>query len=314
MSQSTPSTPDWSGKTEFDNRIKAFSEALRADEFKVRDILAELGADGQSEQSLTIIDNDEFLPFGDLRYAFVDKTNTVKLAVLRAAQPHLRGSTSLEVKSTTNGDGLADVANAVKDMVASNRRKEDMNVEELLKMLEEGATEVEEILSKRTRGRPCVIFDSSGNVDVAASLPLVKIARKQPTKEQHRVGRKFVRVYRVGTYPDCMLDESPFHKGNVLVDGYCSETETDWNGISQEARVLAHIQLFHCEKARPTNRELKQICKDAKEGSEHFRKEYGKADMLYDEMNGRNELPKLKISTNGVKKASYTGHVDRAGM
>ena len=88
MSESTPSTPDWSGKTEFDSRIKAFSEALRVDEPKVREILAELGADGETEQSLTIIDSDEFLPFGDLRNAFVDSTHLVKLAVLRAAQPH----------------------------------------------------------------------------------------------------------------------------------------------------------------------------------------------------------------------------------
>lgn len=314
MSQSTPSTPDWSGKTEFDSRIKAFSKALRVEEDKVREVFTDLGVDGKTGQSLTIIDSDEFLPFGDIRNAFVDDKKLVKLAVLRVAIPHLRGKTELEVKPTTNGDPLSEVTGSIKEMVASNRRKEDMSDADLLKLLEEGATEVEDILSKRTRARFCIIFDSNGNVNVEDSLPLVKLARKQETKDQHSIRGKFVRVYRVGTYPARMLNESPFNRGHVLVDDYCADSETDWTGVCHEARVLARIQLFHCEKGRPTTRELKQICADAKQGVKHFRDEHGKAALLYDEMNSKSELPKLKIPTDGVKQTAYSGHVDRAGL
>ncbi len=304
----TPSVPTW--KTEFNERIKAFATAIGVEEPKVRESLAELGADGKSEQSLIIIDNDDFTPIGDLRGVFVD-TKLTRLGQLRAGLPHLRGATRIndDVAESTNGkDSLGEVAGAIKDMVASNRPKSDWSDRELLETYDEDATEIAEVLRKRSKARYCIVFKKDGTVNVEVSLGLLRTAKRQPTSDEHRVDGQAVRVYRPGEFLAKALDESPFAPGVVLVSDYCSTSDTDWTGVSYKRRVMIRLHIQKVETAQLSTREMQRICKDAHGmGDEQFDSEYSKAAMIYAELEEQDKLPKLKIMPSEIKPTGRTG-------
>lgn len=306
---STPIVPTW--QAEFNSRIAAFSEALGIEETKVREALAEYGADGERSQSLDIIDSDDALPMAELFKMFVD-SGLVKKGTLRIAVPHLRGSTSLEEAScTTNGETseLGQVVGAIKDMVASNRPKSDWSDEELLKAYDETSTEIWEVLRKRSHGRPFVIFNGDGTVNIDESMKLLKLAKKQPTKDKHRVNGKLVSVRRAGEFLAKLLNESPFARGMALVDGYCSETDTDWNGVCDEARVICHLHAFKIESAKLSKREMKAIAATAQDLAT-LRGELAEAALMYDELSEQDSLPKLKIREDQTRPTPYTGKTD----
>lgn len=319
MSENTQSTSvpnEWLGKTEFDNRIKAFSEQLKVAESVVREIFAEeFGIDGSDNRSLDAIDSDEFTPFGDLRQEFVEKKKVAKLAMLRMAMPHLRGKTALNDVSHVNNaehNGLGDVADAIKSMVAANRPKDQLTDRELLEQLSFETPEIAKIILNRTHSRPCIVFDTNGSVDVETSLELTKIAKRQNTNNEHVINGRHVRVYRAGQFPPIPLDESPFDVGVPLVSGYCASSGTSWGpNASLEDRTIARIHWQYCENRNLSKMELQKLCSDAHNPMKNMRKEYGKAALIYDEMKQEERLPTLKIYNQGRAREIK---IDRAGM
>lgn len=288
---STPNVPTW--QAEFNQRVQTFSEAIGVEEAAVRKALSEYGADGQSAQSLDIIDSDEALPMSELFQMFVDSGLTQK-GKLRIAVPHLRGKTSLEDVEVTANGGFTEVAGAIKDMVAANRPKADWTDDELLRAYDETSSEIWDILRKRSHGRPFVIFNSNGTVNIEESAKLLKIAKRQPTANRHKINGKLVHVFRAGDFLERMLDESPFCRGISLVDGYCSESDTNWTGISDEARIICHLHAFKVETSKLSKREMRQIAKLAQDLSS-LREELPEASLMYDELKEQDSLPKLKI-------------------
>lgn len=304
---STPIVPTW--RAEFDSRISAFSEALGVEEAKVREVLTDYGADGETSQSLDIIDNEQALPMAELFQMFVDSGLTKK-GRLRLAVPHLRGSTTLEEPSTTTeSEYLGTIAGAMKDIAILNRPKSDWSDRELLEAYDEDSSEVWEILRKRSHGRPFVIFAGDGTVNIDESLKLLKIAKKQPTTNKHRVNGKLVSVRRAGEFLTRMLNESPFCRGLALVDGYCSKSDTNWDGVCDEARVICHLHAFKVETAKLSKREMKAISKTAKDLAA-LRDELSEAALMYDELKEQDSLPKLKIREDKVRSEPYSGKID----
>ena len=307
---STTSVPTW--KTEFDERIKAFAEAIGLDEAKVRETLKGYGADGESSHSLDMIDSEEALPMQELFTLFVD-SGLVPKGRLRLGVATLRGKTHLEEAATTNGDSdLGEVCGAIKDMVASNRPKSDWSDEELLKVYDQDATEAADILRKRTHGRPCIVFHRDQSVNVPASLKLVKTAKRQPTSNQFVWEKKPVRVYRAGDFLAKPIDESPFFPGIALVDGYCSQSGTDWSGIDHKTRVLVRIYVRDIETAQLSKMQMKEICTTAAkdEGMKAFEFFYPEALLRYEELESQDKLPKLKIMPDEVRPEPYDGGRD----
>ncbi len=290
------STP-W--KDEFAKRVAAFAEAIGVEKAEVLKILAELGANGETEQSLTIIDSEDFLPMQDLFKAFVDSGLTKKSQV-RLGVTHLRGKTTPDASNTSNGSSIVE---AVGKIVAGNKPKSDWTDTELLAQLDEDTTEIAQVLSTRTKGRPCIIFLGNGVVNVEASLPLVRLAKRQPTHDTHSVGGKLVRVFRAGKFLDKPIDESPIYPGEALVDGYCAKSGTYWNDVSHEARVLIRLQVTKVEyNSALSKRSLLHLCVEAKKGAKSFRVFNEESAMLYDELAARDELPKLKIFSDQARE------------
>jgi len=303
MSDTT--VPVW--KTEFEKRVEAFATAIRLDAAKVREILAELGADGESETSLTLIDSDEYLPFGDIRAAFVDPGHT-KIGILRVAMPHLRAKTNAEQASATTGNGDS----AIHELIKSTRPKSEWSDEELLNVYDETSTDVADIIGKRTRGRPCIVFQKDGSVDVEVSLKLIKIAKRQPTQETHKLDNgRLVTVYRPGVFLAKALEESPFFPGVALVDGFCSKSGTQWNGVETRDRVLCRLHAQSIETAALTKLQMSELCNAARTDP-HFDDMVAEAVALYEKLEAQDKLPKLKVFPDDVKQGRYSGKFDTA--
>jgi hypothetical protein len=305
MSDTPVVVPVW--KIEFDKRVEAFAKAIRLDEPKVREILEELGADGAEESSLTILDSDEYLPFGDLRAAFVDPKHT-KIGILRMAMPHLRAKTHSEPASATTGNGDS----AIHELIKSSRPKSEWSDEELLNAYDETATDVAEIIGKKTRGRPCIVFQKDGSVDNDISLKLIKIAKRQPTQETHTLDNgKLVFVYRPGEFLAKALEESPFYPGVALVDGYCSKSGTQWNNVDLRNRILCRLHAAQIETAALTKLQMADLCKSAWEGH-GFDDIVAEAVALYEKLEAQDKLPKLKVFASDAMQNRYNGKIDRA--
>lgn len=302
MSTHTKSISAWE-KT-FNERVSAFAEAIKVDEKVVREKLASFGADGKDEQSLTIIDSEEFLPIRELFEAFSDAGLTSR-GSLRIGVKQLRGSGwSPETSSEPN------LATAFNRFVESHRPKSDLSDDELISRYTEDDTEVAEILRKRTHGRPCIVFNVDGSVNNDLSLKLIRIAKKQTTPAQYVADSGIAyRVLRAGTFPVKPVDESPVCPGVSLIDGYCPDSETNWTGIPLDCRILARLYILSQMGGRLTNREMKHLAKDAALGVDLFRKEYPSVALRYDELRETGKLPDLKISPNAE---SETGKVDTA--
>lgn len=285
------STPTW--KTELNKRIEAFSSAIGVDESKAREILGELGVK-DDEQSLTIVDSDEFLPFGDLRQKFVEEHKVTQIARLRMGMPHLRARTTIEEVKETNGGDLALVLAKLSD---SNRPIAKWTDGELLACLDEEEDEVIKALASRTKGRPCIVFNpKDGLVNVPISLTLIRTAKKQATSRVYQHDGEAVTVRPVGEFPRKPIDESPFYPGVPLVNGYCSKSDTNWLDVDFVARVLVRVYVLHIDTGKISVQNMKTLRDAALKGEGHFRKEYSKTALIYDELAEKDALPKLKVN------------------
>lgn len=307
----TPAVPT---QSELDSRISAFADALNCKEETVRKALAEVVELDRSDQALSIFDDEELLTFGDLAKHFV-QPGLCKVAVLRLAMKHLRGQTELKKPNGQSSDGIAELAEAVSSMAKSNRPIENWSDRELLEQYGEGNLKVCKELSDRAHARHCIVYTDSteASLDMDSSLQLLKLARKQPTPEKWRVNGQLRTVRRPGSFLARTLEESPFYRGIALAMGYCSQSDTDWKGIDHETRVLVRLHVDKVETTGLSKREMKRICSDAHGMSaDEFISEYSEAQLMYEELEAQDKLPKLKIMPSDVKSQPFSGKRDNA--
>lgn len=301
QSTSAPENP------EFTRRVKAFCDATKIDFDVAAGKLMELGVDPADADCITIMDSDKFLTVSDIFGAFVD-SGLAKIAKVRLGIPHLRGNTH-----TDDPQPVVDLATVITKLADANKKVEDMSVEELLSRYDEGNVSVCERLNKVTHGRPCIILNSDGTINKEESIKLAKTATKQPTSDRHMVGGKVVCVYRAGSEMQILpLDESPFYPTVILVNGICSKSTTDWNGIDHECRVIARIHVCEVENTKLSKMELKKICDDARIGVDHMRQVYSEAAMIYDKLKLTNMLPSLKTFSKDIKTSVNSLNIDKA--
>lgn len=285
----TPVVEPW--QEQLNLRISKFAEALELPIAEVKSVLRELGVKEEKESSLTILDDDTLLTMGDLFEKFVDSKMTDK-PTLRMAVTALRAKSNAPVDrtillSSDTPAGISEIVNALKS-------KDQWTNQELLAAYGEEDPDIASILSKRSHGRAFIIFNNDGTVNLMESLKLLNIAKRQQTPDTHLVNGALCRVYRAGKYPAKALEECPFCPGKTLVDGYCAETDTDWNGISHDCRVLAAIQFRIVEKGRQlTTDQYQSII--AERNFDAMCKKFKKAALAYNDLKEQDQLPKLKV-------------------
>jgi len=146
--------------------------------------------------------------------------------------------------------------------------------------------EIEEHLNKITKGRPAIIFDKEGRVDVEKSLYMVRKARHQETPSTFIIRQEMHKVYRVGEWPLEVFFECPIHSHILLMDGYCDECGMKWNVDDYEKNSF--LRLISERESEVDIRLYKKM--DMNELIENFPKTFLKFKDLKDE----GKLPSLK--------------------
>jgi len=104
--------------------------------------------------------------------------------------------------------------------------------------------QIEEELLKRSKCRPCILFNDDGKVLVTESLDLLKQARHTSTPSSYLVGKKLYKVYKVGDFPGDITYECPIHSNILLVNGYCEECGLKWDNFEENKRKYIFLRLL----------------------------------------------------------------------
>lgn len=293
-------------KNVLEQRIQSFSETTGLSVETTRDALKKLGiddsTDATTERSLTLLENRDFLSFADLCEVFID-TKLITKPVLRMGIPVLAGTTDSPSTEVSTEEKLI---STLSQMAENSKTIDKMTDRELLEKYSERDSRIAKELAERTKGKPCIVFDFGDNVNIEVSLELIKLTKTSPkTISTYPVRGKLHKVYRAGFYPEKPLEESPFYSGEILVNGYCEKSDTDWSNHSTESRILARLQVSIMKNISESDyRDIFETSLNV----DTFRKKYRKAAMCYDELNEADALPKLKIRQSQINK------VDTAGM
>jgi len=94
-----------------------------------------------------------------------------------------------------------------------------------------------------------------------------------------------------------------------LVNGYCSQSGTDWSAVKHKNRVLVRIYSHDIETTQLTKMQMKSIAYDAQ--ISHFAEKYPEAVLRYEELELQDKLPKLKILPNEVRNISCNKRTDQ---
>lgn len=291
MSTNTPIVPTW--KVEFGERLAQFAKAVGLPAEVVTERFKKLGLDGTSEEQLDWLGNDDILKFGDLRASFED----VGIARLRAGMMSLRPK-GADQQAEVHEDSLPAT---LAELIKSQRPKSDWTTEELLSKYDRDTPEIAEVLRKRYHGHRCIVLNPDETVNKEVTLRVMRAARKQPIPEIYIDGGVAYRCVRPGDWPVEYVDASPFFPTVPLVNGYCPESDTNWADVDRECLLLAHIYATRID-TKLTKHAMKAVCQDAKKGATAFRKEYPRAGAIYDELQNRDELPKLRINPRVTPK------------
>lgn len=156
----------------------------------------------------------------------------VKVARFKAGWAFLKGKST----PTNRSDDIA-------KLIENFRPIGQFSDEELLRRYQEDApTEILEELAKRSHKRSFVVFKAGLNeIDVKASLELLRIARRQETPNTYLVNNQLTRTYRVGEFPMTYVEECPIHSQVILTNDYCEQCENSWSEITTEQRILVRV-------------------------------------------------------------------------
>lgn len=311
MSNSTNPT-----SVEVSKRLSEFSEVIGLDFDTVTKVFRDsLGVDAQNEPniSLEVLDNEEFLTFGDLAKYF-NGDRGVPLPKLRLAIRKLRPKTSNvsdESNTKTPISAVDKLAESVQAMVTSHRTRSEWTDRELLESLSREEVDIAKILFDRSHGRRFVVFTRrTDSIDVDSSLEMLKIAKRQATDEYWEINGVSVRLYRAGDFPSLVFEESPLVPGVALADGYCMKSKTNWTNIDRPSRVF--VRLCVMDDPKMSKRDQRSLFNLAKKGFNALKEEYPEIALQYDELDEVDNLPKLTVNSSSVDiKSQSSTRIDR---
>lgn len=111
--------------------------------------------------------------------------------------------------------------------------------------------QVEEELTKRSKGRPCIIFVNN-EINLEVSLELLRQARQMGTPTTYFVKNETVKVYKIGDFPMEMFYECPVHSHVLLVNGYCEECGLVYKDYEKEKEKYIFMRMIsEIEKIQP---------------------------------------------------------------
>lgn len=166
--------------------------------------------------------------------------------------------------------------------------------------------ELENAVSKRLReiggNKRFIVFKSDGTVNAPESNKMLEFLRRQhPEVETTVINGVPTRFYRLGEVPPGtnLAEENPIFAGRPLRDGVCDQLNRSWQGVPLAVRQLIYLAVNRTgEMSRtplvPNAHAILDLALDA-DAERKIRQRVSKASLLWDDLNAKDELPKLRI-------------------
>ena len=204
----------------------------------------------------------------------------------------------------------------------SATRVDSMSVKGLLEHYDprEPTNKVGTRLVKISKGKRCIVFTPDGKVDVEASEVLVNEVRDGfPERPNYTSGTGAPRkLYRVGERPGQYANENPCYPGRMLrPDGTCDQTNRSWNGVSTTVRQIIYLAItdtheLKIDQVNDAHGVLDLAVADGAEGK--LRHRYPQTSVLFDELQGKDDLPSLKIPLRSSASGAGASNRDDTGF
>lgn len=273
--------------TILNSRISAASEILKAyikedTEETLKKILFEMGID-DSPVGFEILSSPttEFNDFVSAIVAILGQEKNIPSPRLKLAWATLNEPKQEKPEATKpTSDNISELLKTLKPVGGYS------DIELLEAYGKDSLPEVEEVLKKRCKDRPCIVFLEDGKIDVENSLYMLRKARYQETPSTFIIRGEMKQIYKVGEFPLDVLFECPIHNNVLLVDGYCEECGTTYD--TKDVDRLTFLRLIKENIPTETPRLYRELKFD--ELSQTFPKIFLKFKQLKDE----DKLPSLK--------------------
>lgn len=273
--------------TIFNSRISAASEILKAyikedTEETLKKVLFEMGID-DSPVGFEILSSPttELNDFVSAIVAILGQEKNIPGPRLKLAWAILNEHKQEKPAPTKpSSDNISELLKTLKPVGGYS------DIELLEAYSKDSLSEVEDVLRKRCKDRPCIIFLEDGKVDVENSLYMLRKARHQETPSTFLIRGEMKQIYKVGEFPLDVFFECPIHNNVLLIDGYCEECGTTYD--TKDVDRLAFLRLVKDNIPTETPRLYRELKFDTL--SQTFPKIFLKFKQLKDE----DKLPSLK--------------------
>lgn len=135
--------------------------------------------------------------------------------------------------------GAAELALAIGQVTGLSDRVLLMNYDPM------GRDDIVRELDARARQKPFIVFVDKAALTIDPKLSLEFLALIKQGVDVGgftTIGGRTVELYRSGALPDRALEICPIH-GCHLINGFCSQCHQSWEGVGEEMRKLAFLQI-----------------------------------------------------------------------
>lgn len=200
------------------------------------------------------------------------------------------------------------------DLIKSQRPLPQRSDEEILKeYITTDREDLESELQRRAKNRPFVIMkeDSKNEVDIDASLVMLKKARKEIIPSSYQTAnKKLIRIYKIEEYhkDNRVRNDSPIRPGVTLFDGFCPVSNQNFTKVSDSARKMLRLIYNDLgEQSRLDETRLVEVAEN--EGVEGLGKIFPEIYETYLNWKETDNLPSLKVLAPLESKKADPFHI-----
>lgn len=167
----------------------------------------------------------------------------------------------------------------------------------------EKGSAVHKRLAELSGGKPFLVFNSNGTVNVDVSEKLLQEIRSGfPERNEYVLDNKPVKVQTVGIDPQKkIVDENPLYAGRPLrPDGTCDQMNRSWDGVPLVIRQLFYLAITKTGEIKMNHDKAHELLDLAltPDSEKKIRSRYKKASILLDELTEAGTAPTLKMTLN----------------
>lgn len=284
----------------WENRISQFAKVTGRPVADIENFLADkpLELTESSPNALEMLSDDEITPFGDLRFALVDKGG-ISLPLFRAGIKFLRGDKETRKQMEVDPDLMALHKKYGIDITINA-----LPLETLLEFYDPSKNnEIAEILKNKYEskyGKFIAFKPETKDLAIDEILDYIADLDTGFDKVEHiDIDGEPCRLYSINEVPNEKLNEDPLYIGFPLRKERSTKNRISWEGVElperQFFRILANMGLIDREDRISIGQIIDKPVSSLKEI-------FPEAYVRYVELKEDDELPKLKINSRAINR------------